>query len=97
MKRYSHDFGGGIFLEIGGESHGSMVTACLSGMPAGIAVDAGELSAFMGRRSSSGKYGTTARKEPDRPVFVSGIVSGVTDGGPIEIHIRNTEIGRAHV
>lgn len=83
-------YGESLKLSIFGQSHGPAVGMTLDGIPAGLRVDLGELQKFLDRRAP-GKGGfATARKEADRPQFLSGLVDGYTCGAPIAATIRNT-------
>jgi chorismate synthase len=61
----------------------------LSGIPAGETVDLDALRAFMARRAPGNDKFATARKEPDEPVFLSGLDGNITNGDPIEAVIYN--------
>ncbi len=79
-----------IHLEIYGGSHDEKIGVRAVGLPAGETVDADALSAFLARRApGSTKFGTQ-RKEPDTPVFLSGISAGKLDGDTLEAVIYNT-------
>lgn len=49
-----------------------------------------QLLAEMARRAPGQSLMTTARKEPDAPEFLSGVLNGRTTGQPICAIIRNT-------
>ena len=82
-------FGERLHVSVYGESHGNGIGALIDGLPAGESVDTDALARFMQRRQG-GKAGTTARKEPDIPEFVSGVTDGKTNGFPLCIRIANT-------
>ena len=86
-------FGNSIKLTLFGESHGPAVLAVLDGLPPGLAVDMGYISAEMDRRRASGSL-STARREPDVPEFISGVKDGFTEGTPLAVLIRNTNVKR---
>ncbi len=79
-----------IKFEIFGESHGEMIGVTVTGIPAGVAIDAEELTAFMARRKSVKEAYSTPRQEGDEPHFVAGVYNGVTTGAPITAVIHNT-------
>lgn len=78
-------------LEIYGESHAPQIGMRLEGFPSGVAVDFAALATFMERRAPGRDPLSTARREPDKPEFISGLSDGVTTGAPIEAIIRNAD------
>ena len=78
-------------LSVWGQSHAQSIGVRIEGLPAGIAVDGARLQAFMDRRAPGRDALSTQRREPDVPEFRCGVVGGVTDGGPVEAVIRNTD------
>lgn len=87
----SSELGNNLKITIFGESHGTAIGMTMDGVPAGEAVDAAEIYAFMERRMG-GKRFSTARKEADLPHFLSGVRDGVTTGSPICAVIENTNV-----
>jgi len=86
MNRY----GKRIKLDIYGGSHDEKIGMILSGIPAGEAIDMDTLKAFMARRAPGNDPYSTSRKEPDEPVFLSGLdENNVTTGEDIEAVIYN--------
>ena len=83
-------YGVNLKLKIYGGSHDEKIGMILSGIPAGEAIDLDALRAFMARRAPGNDKSATARKEPDEPVFLSGLDGNVTNGEPIEAVIYNT-------
>ncbi len=83
-------FGQNISLDIYGGSHDEKIGMTLTGIPAGEVIDLDSLRAFMARRAPGRDRFSTARKEPDEPVFLSGLDGGVTNGDVIEAVIYNT-------
>ena len=83
-----------LCIEIFGASHSEMLGINVLGFPAGEAVGLSELKSFMARRAPGYGKLSTARKETDDPVFLSGITDGFTDGRPIKAVIRNTDVRR---
>ncbi len=81
-------YGNRLKLSIFGQSHGPAVGMSLDGIPAGLPVDLQKLQAFLDRRKPGGSL-ASARKESDRPEFLSGIVKGFTCGAPIAATIPN--------
>lgn len=67
-------YGKRLKVTIFGESHGKAIGMVAEGFPAGEIIDMNELLAFMARRSAVGKKYSTPRKEPDIPVFLSGVL-----------------------
>lgn len=72
-----------------GESHGPAIGGVIDGMPAGIAIDLGEVQREMARRRPGQSDITTSRDESDKVEILSGIFEGVTTGTPIGFVIRN--------
>ena len=81
-------YGDRFRFTIWGQSHGPAIGVTMEGLPAGFAIDFEALQRFLDRRAP-GQAGSTPRKEADRPEFVSGLVDGVTCGGPVTAMIRN--------
>ena len=86
----SSSYGQQLKLSIFGQSHGEAIGVTLDGFPAGMRIDLPRLMAEMARRAPGQSALTTARKEPDAPEFLSGVLDGKTTGQPICILIRNT-------
>ena len=86
----SSAFGQYLKLSILGQSHGEALGVTLDGFPAGMTIDMEQLLAEMARRAPGQSLMTTARKEPDAPEFLSGVLNGRTTGQPICAIIRNT-------
>ncbi len=82
-------YGVNLKLKIYGGSHDERIGMILSGVPAGEPVDLDALRAFMARRAPGNDPFSTVRKEPDEPVFLSGLDGNVTNGEPIEAVIYN--------
>ena len=87
----SSAYGKTIRLNIFGQSHSAAIGMTLENVPAGETVDFDELDRFMSRRAPGKNAYSTARKEADRPVFLSGLVGSVTCGAPITAVIYNTD------
>ena len=86
---YNH-FGNALRLQIFGQSHGTAIGMTLEGFPSGFSVDMEALQAFLNRRAPGQGAHTTARKEADRPEFLSGLLNNRTCGAPICAVIANT-------
>ena len=78
-------------LEVFGASHAPAIGMRLEGFPAGFHVDREALQAFVDRRAPGRDRLSTARREPDVPQFLSGLVDNATDGKPIVAEIRNVD------
>ncbi|GLY65696.1 chorismate synthase [Amycolatopsis taiwanensis] len=74
-----------------GESHGPALAAVLEGMVAGVEVTTAEVGAQLARRRLG--FGRSPRMgfETDHVEFLGGVRHGVTQGGPIAVHIDNAE------
>ncbi len=83
-------FGHNVKISIFGQSHSAAIGVVIDGLPAGIALDEEKLQKFLDRRAPGKSRYSTARKEADRPEFLSGLVDGVTCGVPLAAVIRNT-------
>ncbi|MBQ9861680.1 MAG: chorismate synthase [Clostridia bacterium] len=84
-------WGRNLKITVFGQSHAEAIGVVVDGLPAGLRIDTDELQAFLQRRAAGGAF-ATARKEPDVPEFVSGLVDGVTCGAPVTALIRNTNV-----
>jgi chorismate synthase len=84
-------FGNRLKISIFGQSHSPAIGVCIDGLPSGFKIDFDELNMFMGRRAPGQAAHATARREPDAPEFVSGLVDGMTCGAPLTAIIRNTD------
>ena len=86
----SYSTGDNIKVTIFGQSHSDSVGVILDGVPPGVTIDYDKLNAFMLRRAPGRNEYQTSRKEPDTPIFLSGISEGITCGAPICAIIKNT-------
>jgi chorismate synthase len=84
-------FGKILRLTTFGESHGKATGGVIEGFPAGFPVDKDEIKKWLDRRKPSGEIFSTARKENDEIVFLSGIFEGKTLGTPIAFTIENRD------
>lgn len=86
-------YGNNIKLKIFGGSHDALIGMELFGFPAGVTVSASELQSFMARRAPGNNAWSTKRKEPDVPVFESGVdVRSTPDG---DVYTTNGDVVRA--
>ena len=83
-------YGKNLKLTIYGGSHDEKIGMTLSGIPAGIKIDMARLQAFMTRRAPGQNAYSTKRREPDTPVFLSGLEGDTTNGEEIHAVIYNT-------
>ena len=84
-------FGEHFRLTLFGQSHGAAIGAVLDGFPAGMRIDMEALLFHLARRAPGTGAVTTARRETDRPEFLSGVLDGVTTGQPICAVIRSED------
>lgn len=87
----SSEFGHLLRVSVFGQSHGKAIGVTMDGLPAGEAIDLAELTAFMDRRKPGKSPLSTARREADAPVFLSGVENGVTCGAPLCAIIENAD------
>ena len=87
----SSEFGTILRVGVFGESHGRAIGVTIQGLPAGEAVDLIALEAFLDRRRPGKNALSTARNEPDRPVFLAGLAEGKTTGSPLAAIIENLD------
>ena len=87
----SSRFGTALKVQIFGQSHAPAIGVCVDGFPVGFSPDFDALDAFLARRAPGQGAYATARKEADKPEFLSGLVDGHTCGAPITAVIRNTD------
>lgn len=85
-----NSFGVIFRVSIFGESHGPAVGIVVDGSPPGIPLKPEDFMKDLVRRQS-GSPGTTKRREPDLPEFLSGINDGFTTGAPITIITHNSD------
>lgn len=82
----------GIQLSIFGESHSAAIGVVIDNLPAGVSIDMERVQAFMKRRQAKSDGTTTSRVEPDVPEIQSGLYQGTTNGTPLALFIRNTNV-----
>lgn len=83
-------YGNKIKLTVFGESHGEVIGAALSGVPAGFKLDFDKILTQMARRAPGKDKTATPRLEKDFPKIRAGVLDGVTTGAPILVEIENT-------
>ena len=86
----SSTYGERFRFTIFGQSHSPAIGVTIEGIPAGFARDMERLQQFLSRRAPGSSPMATARKEADKPVFLSGLVGNVTCGAPLTAIIENT-------
>ncbi len=74
-----------------GESHGAGVGVVIDGCPAGLSLCEEDIQIYLDRRRPGQNSFTTARKEADQAIILSGVFNGQTTGTPISIMINNTD------
>lgn len=74
-----------------GESHGKGVGAVIDGCPPGIHLDEECIQKMLDRRRPGTSIASTARKEADQAIIMSGIFEGKTTGTPIMIMVQNKD------
>jgi chorismate synthase len=74
-----------------GESHGPALVATLEGLPAGVEVTTDDVADALARRRLGYGRGARMKFERDEVSFLGGVRHGRTQGGPVAIHIANTE------
>ena len=93
-------YGNNLKISIYGGSHDPQIGVVAEGLPKGEVFDFNKLLCFMKRRAPGNNKYSTARKEADRPVFLSGVtpegedISGkiTLDGGKLEAIIRSSNM-----
>lgn len=84
-------YGRNLKIKIFGGSHDPEIGLLLAGFPAGMKIDYQALADLLKRRAPGQNKLTTARRESDEPIFLSGIDrDGMTNGGEIKAIIKNT-------
>ncbi|MDH3255954.1 MAG: chorismate synthase, partial [Acidobacteriota bacterium] len=80
-----------IRLLTAGESHGPGLTALLTGMPAGLAVDPDFIATELRRRQHGYGRGQRMKIEKDKVELRGGLRGGETLGSPIALWIANRD------
>lgn len=93
MKEYK--IGRNIILSLSGESHSEYLEGKIKGLKAGIHINQHNIDLALKRRQGGQNY-TTKRKEPDKPIFLSGIdKNGKTTGEEIVYRIYNKQMKKS--
>ncbi|NLV86808.1 MAG: chorismate synthase [Clostridiales bacterium] len=87
----SSEIGKRLKISVFGQSHGKAVGVNIDGLPAGELIDMDELMHFMGRRRPGKDAVSTARSEQDVPIFLSGVLNGMTCASPLCAIIENND------
>lgn len=74
-----------------GESHGPMLTAILEGMPAGLPLTNEDIDVELERRQQGYGAGGRMHIERDTVKITSGVMNGITTGGPIALVVENRD------
>ncbi len=74
-----------------GESHGRALVVVIEGLPAGLAVEVGELRSELARRRLGYGRGPRMKFEQDEIAILGGVRHGRTLGSPVAIEIGNSE------
>lgn len=93
-------YGNNLKISIYGGSHDPEIGVVAHGLPKGAEIDYEKLYAFMKRRAPGNNKYSTARKEADKPIFLSGVTPLGEDeptkltleGGRLEAVIRSTNM-----
>lgn len=86
----STTYGKNLKITIYGGSHDERIGIIAEGMPKGFEVDTEALLGFMKRRAPGQNAHSTARREADEPVFLSGVSDGTLNGDTLHAVIYNT-------
>lgn len=84
-------FGNNLTVTLFGESHGPFVGAVIDGLAPGIPVEGDYIDRMLTRRRPHGQI-STARREADEYVIVSGVFQGRTTGTPLTVLIPNGDV-----
>ncbi|MBO7250302.1 MAG: chorismate synthase, partial [Clostridia bacterium] len=82
-------YGKNLKITIYGGSHDPEIGVIAEGLPSGFTVDTAALERFMQRRAPGRDAFSTARREPDAPVFLSGLTDGKLNGETLKAVIYN--------
>jgi len=78
-------------LVTAGESHGPLLTGIVTGLPAGLLVNAADVDADLARRQHGYGRGGRMKIEKDQVRFTGGLRGGETLGGPVSFEIANLD------
>lgn len=74
-----------------GESHGPMLTAIIEGLPAGMPLSPDDINGELARRQQGYGSGGRMNIEHDEAQITSGLMNGLTTGGPIALLVENRD------
>ena len=77
-----------------GESHGPALVAVLEGLPAGLALDVDLINRDLARRQHGYGAGPRMKLESDQVQILSGVMAGLTTGGPLALQVQNSDHAR---
>lgn len=80
-----------LTLVTAGESHGPLLTAVLSGLPAGLRIDPALVDSDLARRQHGYGRGGRMKIETDAVRFTGGLRGGETLGGPLAMEVLNRD------
>jgi len=78
-------------LVTAGESHGPKLSGIVTGLPAGLRIDAAGVDADLARRQHGYGRGGRMKIEKDAALFTGGLRGGETLGGPVAFEIANRD------
>lgn len=82
-------YGKNIDIFVYGGSHDDRIGVIIKGLPLKFKIDEEKLIGFMSRRSPGNNEFSTARKEPDIPVFLEGVTDGFITSDTVHAVIYN--------
>lgn len=88
----SFSLGQNISIEVSGQSHSESIGIKINGLPKGKSLDIEEVQKFLDRRAGGKAVYTTARKEADTPIIISGLENGITTGDVLEAEFKNGNV-----
>ena len=88
----SYRLGNYLKISVFGQSHSEEIGVIAEGLPKGEKIDLKRLDDFMQRRAPGKNRFSTARREPDKIIFKSGINGEILNGEPLEAVIKNTDV-----
>ena len=77
-------------LSLFGEAHGEYIGGTLHNFPAGVAINLDRIKLGLRMRKGSINF-VPLQKEEDRPIIVSGVTQGITNGAPITVLFSNPD------
>ena len=80
-----------LHYQTAGESHGPAILAVVSGLPAGVVIDADFINAELARRQGGYGRGGRQRIEHDTVEILSGVRHGRSIGSPVTLKIANRD------